>query len=289
MNTTNQSDFFQLSSQAARKRITADIQWTIMWKNPFLRTLAIQNKEWFRETYYRARSGAVIDLFALVSPTYTNDQKLSDDPKYFTRPSQWLEARVPKKFNASVEAMRLLKKYFTFRTNIVIADTGLLLSEEYVRSQDITEAIKKTESMYSKRASELLEETDINTTKLSSLLWQSPRVVKMDFVPTRKDCEDIIRTNAVNPERLLKNLTILIKAFGITVAYYELIAYFEESRLMGEALGRSLILNIEWTSVGNKLLTKWIWNLCTDRPSSAENWFERKWWNLLVGGTVTLN
>ena len=284
----DQKDFLELSSRGARSRITSDIQRTVMWKNPYLRTLAIQNKLWFRETYYRAKSWVILDLYALVSPTYTNNQELSSDPDYFTKDSKWLELRVPKKLNASVEAIKLLWKYFNFRTNIVVADTWLLLSEEYAQSRDISEAIWTTESLYKARISELLPNNPINTTRLSSLIWQDSAVVKMDSQPTREDCENIIRENATDPKQLLKNLWILIDAFWVTVAYFELRAYFEESRLIWDTLWRSIILNIEWTSVGNKLLTKWFWNLCMDRPPSSDQRIERRWWNLLIGWTVTL-
>lgn len=290
MNPTKNEEksFFELSSRAARSRITDDVQKNIMWKNPYLRTLAVQNKLGFRETYYRARTWDILELYALVSPTYTNNQELSDDPDYFTQQSQWLESRVPKKLNASIEAIRLLWKYFAFRINIVVADTGLLLSQDYSNSQDLWEAIWTTETLYQKRVSELLPETPIATTRLSKLLWQKSDVVTMSYTPTRADCEKIIRKNVTDPTQLLNNLWILITAFWITVAYFELQAYFEESRLIWDTVWRSIILNIEWTSVWNKLLTKWIWNLCVDRIGSSEERVQRKWWNLLIGWTVTL-
>ncbi len=286
--TNEQQRFFELSSKVARSRITSDIQKNIMWKNPFLRTLAVQNRLWFRETYYRARTWNIIDLFALVSPTYTNNQELSGDIDYLTREAKWLESRVPKKFNASIEAIKLLRKYFMFRINIVVADTGLLLSDDFIQSCDIPLAIWRAEDLYRNRAIELLPDMQIYTTRLSILLWQETKVANMKLSPTQDDCEKVIRENTEDPMQLLANLWILIDAFGITVAYAELKAYFEESRLIWDATWRSIILNIEGTSVWNKLLSKWIWNLCMDRVGSSENRIDRKWWNLLIGWTVTL-
>ena len=289
MKTTNeQKNFFELSSKVARGKITSDIQRNIMWKNPFLRTLAVQNKLWFRETYYRAKTWKIIDLFALVSPTYTNNQELSSDIDYLTREARWLESRVPKKFNASIEAIKLLQKYFTFRTNIVVVDTGLLLSDDFIQSCDISVAVWKTEDLYRNRAIELLPDMQIYTTRLSTLLSQESKVGPRQDLAEREDCEKVVQENTSNPTQLLANLWILIDAFGITVAYAELQAYFEESRLIWDATWRSIILNIEGTSVWNKLLSKWIWNLCMDRVGSSESRIDRKWWNLLIGWTVTL-
>ncbi len=286
---TEQKSFFELSSRGARTRITSDIQRNIMWKNQYVRTLAIQNRLWFRETFYRAKTGVIVDLYALVSPTYTNNQALSSDPEYFTRSSNWLEARIPKKLSAAIEAIKLLSKYFNFCITIVVADTGLLLSEEYAKSRDISGTIWDIEEMYKRRVSVLLPETPIDATRLSRFLWQESKVVNMSFVPTKEDCESIIRENAIDPIQLLKNLWILIQAFWITVTYFELQAYFEESRLIWNTVWRSIILNIEWTSVWNKLLTKWVGNLCLDRVADNQNdrW-SRKGGNLLIGWTVTL-
>jgi hypothetical protein len=69
--------------------------------------------------------------------------------------------------------------------------------------------------------------------KLSDIVSDgTSKVLDMGYIPTREDCVRIIRENALAPDSLLRNLDILIKAFGLTVTYYELQGYFEESRLL---------------------------------------------------------
>ena len=289
MNTIPTTELYPLPYRIARRQMTRDIQETVMWKNPYLRTLAIQSREGFREVYGRAKSGSPLDLIAIVSPPYTNSMEISNRDDYFSRESSWLESRVPKKLLAAVSAIEFLKKYFTFKIQIAIADTGLLLSQQFVDATDIEASLSSAESMYQKRVSELLDDDSISTTRMSKLVREATyTIVDMQKTPTIDDCKKIIIENAISPRAILDNLPILINAFGVTVAYYELRAYFAESRLLWENLWRTIIVNIEWTSVWNKLLTKWQQNLCIDRKSNEWNREDRKWWNLLIGWTVTL-
>lgn len=273
----------------ARRKITNDIQTSLRnTKFVALRSLSLQNRAWFREIFYAARTGEILNLYALVSPTYTNNQWLSSDTDYFTKSSNWLEGRVARKFSATTEAINFLSQYFSLQVAIVIVDAWLLLSQEYQDIEKLKMSLQEVARLYQNRA-ELVLWTAVDVTFMSNLLEDGvPTVCDMSTTPSREQCVKIINENAINPEAIVKNLDVMIQAFWITVTYFELQAYFRESRLLGEKIGRSIILNVEGTTVWNTLLTKWKWNLTIDRTWDEVDRVKRKWWNLLVGWVVAL-
>lgn len=272
------NNFSKKYNWAARKQIQREKE-PFVNSLPELRTLAIQNKEWFKQVYLEYLKSWKVDLKTILSPLYNNDWTLSSSEYYFSKRSNWLEERIQKKVYLASEIIIFLKNYFSFEVEFIVADSGLLLPNSSININEIDENINISLDIFSGRLTDLLWNDDFKISKMSDMWIGIERVRDMTYNPTLDDCMNLIKQNAINPEIMMKWLQEIIWIYWITVAYYEIESYFKESKFIWDNFSKNIILNIEWSSLWNKKFVKWKNNMTIER----ENW---NWWNLLVWAVI---
>lgn len=239
---------------------------------PYLRVMWIKNNEWFRSIYREASAWTKIDVQVILSPMYTNEWKLSTNKDYFKNIRDWLEWRVNKKVIVWTEIVKYLQNYFNLNVNYIIADSWMLI-KDYDKN-NLNDIVDFNVELFADYIKNISWNTDFNIKKMSDTWFDLDRVRNMNFQATREDCINLINNNSIYPETMLRWLDVLINAYWVTVAYYELDAYFRESKFIWDNYKNNIIVNIEWTSIWNKTLINWKENMSIAR--------ENAWNNLLI-------
>jgi hypothetical protein len=260
--------FLNKSSWGAFKQIQRD-KLDFINNSPYLRSLSIQNKQGFRSVFKSASQVEDTWLQAILSPMYNNDGWLSSDSNYFESDKNGLSGRIQKKVEISTQIIGFLQEYFELQVNFIIADAWMLISpNRYNNIWEIDEQVSESVEIFQKQIEIYLWNDDFSISKMSDSQLPIERIRDMNFSPKREDCVKLIWENSIAPKALLRWLDEIINMYWITAAYYEIDAYFKESKYLWDNYKNNIILNVEGSSLGNKKLIKWKDNLSMDR----ENW-----------------
>lgn len=271
--------FLEKSSWGAMKQIQND-KLDLIDQSPYLRSLSIQNKQGFRWIFQKAKKNEAISLQAILSPMYDKDGSLSTDPEYFENDANWLKQRIQKKVDLSTEIIGFLQEYFQLEVNFIIADSGMLLnSNTYEDIWEIDEQVDASVDIFRKQIEWLLWNNDFSISKMSDSQLSLERVRDMDIEVQRDDCEQLLLDKSIAPISLSRWLDDIIKMYWMTAAYYEIDAYFKESKYIWDNYKNNIILNVEWSSLGNQKLVKWKDNLSIPRENG-------NWENLLIWAVI---
>lgn len=241
-----------------------------------LRSLAIQNKEWFKEVFKYQSAWNIAEVQAILCPMYNDNGWLSTDSDYFEQVSWWLTGRIQKKIQLITDIIWFVQNYFELKVNFLIADNWLLLSENNrMDESEINKKIETSIGIFQKQIESIYSWSDFSISKMSDTDLDLERVRDMSFIPTIDDCKTLIMEKSIAPIALLRWLDRLIEMYGVTAAYYELDAYLKESKYFGDNYKNNIIINVEGSSLGNKKFLKWKDNMSLTR----DNW---NWWNLLI-------